>query len=79
MKKLSPNFISLFHLLFFSSLCLIITTKEEKGKSIFDETYLKHLKLKNRIFRAAIGDLFMKNGKITEEGFKYIMIYQKMK
>ena len=39
-------------------------------KNIFDETYLKHLKLKNRFFRGSIGDTYFKNGKINEEGFK---------
>ena len=39
-------------------------------KNIFDETYLKHLKLKNRFFRGSIGDIYFKNGKINEEGFK---------
>ena len=39
-------------------------------KNIFDETYLKHLKLKNRFFRGAVGDTYFKNGKINEEGFK---------
>ena len=58
-----------------SFLCLIFVlifslTKEDPKKTIFDETYLKHLKLKNRIFRAAIGDTSFKNGKITQEGFK---------
>ena len=41
-----------------------------EAKTIFDETNLKHLKLKNRIFRAAIGDNYFKNGKITEKGFE---------
>ena len=41
-----------------------------EAKSIFDETYLKHLKLKNRIFRAAIGDNYFKNGKINQKGFE---------
>ena len=39
-------------------------------KTIFDETYIKNLKLKNRIFRGAVGDLSFVNGKISEEGFK---------
>ena len=39
-------------------------------KNVFDETYLKHLKLKNRFFRGSVGDTFLKNGKITEDGFK---------
>ena len=53
-------FISLLHFFFFFS-C---------EKTIFDETNLRHLKLKNRIFRGSVGDLSFKNGKITEDGFK---------
>ena len=56
--------------LFLTFLLIFSLTKEEAKKTIFDETYLKHLKLKNRIFRAAVGDTTFKNGKITEEGFK---------
>ena len=52
--------ISLLHLFIFAT-C---------EKTIFDETNLKHLKLKNRIFRGSVGDVSFKNGKITEEGFK---------
>ena len=54
------SFILLLHLFIFA-IC---------EKTIFDETNLKHLKLKNRIFRGSVGDLSFKNGKITEEGFK---------
>ena len=56
------------HLLFITLLILISFSNETK--TIFDETNLKHLKLKNRIFRAAIGDTCFKNGKITEKGFE---------
>ena len=43
----------------------------QKGsKNIFDETYLKNLKIKNRFFRSAVGDNSFVGGKITEEGFK---------
>ena len=57
-------------IIYFSFLIFLSFTKEEPQKNIFDETYLKHLKLKNRFFRAAIGDMTFKNGKISEEGFK---------
>ena len=62
--------LNLFLILFINNLIFFTFTKEETQRSIFDETYLKHLKLKNRIFRAAVGDTTFKNGKISEEGFK---------
>ena len=54
----------------FNSLFILISNQQITKKNIFDETYLKHLKLKNRIFRGAVGDQTFINGKITEEGFK---------
>ena len=60
----------LFYLICLNSLFLLISTKEDSQKTIFDETQLKHLKLKNRIFRGAVGDQSFINGKISEEGFK---------
>ena len=62
------NFI--IYLLCFNSLFLLISTEQGAQKNIFDETNLKHLKLKNRFFRGSVGDSSFKNGKITEEGFK---------
>ena len=56
--------------LFLIFVIVFTLTKTETKKTIFDETYLNGLKLKNRIFRAAVGDTTFKNGKITEEGFK---------
>ena len=56
----------LIYLIYFNSLFLLVLSQ----KSVFDETYLKHLKLKNRFFRGSVGDDALKNGKITEEGFK---------
>ena len=49
---------------------LILISFSFESKTIFDETTLKNLKLKNRIFRAAIGDFYFKNGKISEKGFE---------
>ena len=47
----------------------------QKGiKNIFDETYLKNLKIKNRFFRSAVGDNSFVGGKITEEGFKLFVL-----
>ena len=59
----SKAFISFIYLIY---LFLFVSGQ----KTIFDQTYLKHLKLKNRIFRGSVGDLSFKNGKINEEGFK---------
>ena len=56
--------------LFLIFVIVFTLTKTEIKKTIFDETYLNGLKLKNHIFRAAVGDTTFKNGKITEEGFK---------
>ena len=58
--------IILFYLICLNSLFFVISTQ----KTIFDQTNIKHLKLKNRIFRGAVGDQSFINGKITEEGFK---------
>ena len=49
--------------------CLFLFINSSQ-KSIFDETQLKYLKLKNRIFRGAVGDTSFKDGHISEEGFK---------
>ena len=58
------NFIPLILILQISSL------RNLKKKSVFDETRIKNLKLKNRIFRGSVIDCSFKNGKITEEGYK---------
>ena len=60
----------IIYLLCFNSLFLLISTEQGAQKNIFDEKYLKHLKLKNRFFRGSVGDNSFKNGKITEEGYK---------
>lgn len=70
MKVFSSNISSLVFILNLISLFFLISTKEETKRTIFDETYIKGLKLKNCIFRGAIGDLSMINGKISEAGFK---------
>ena len=51
-------------------LFIILISFSFQAKTIFDETTLKHLKLKNRIFRAAVGDTCFKDGKISEKGFE---------
>ena len=60
----------IIYLLYLNSLCFLISTEQGTPKNVFDETNLKHLKLKNRFFRGSVGDDSFKNGKITEEGFK---------
>ena len=70
-KVLPYNLITwLYIIIIFTSVILLANSEKEVQKTIFDETYLKHLKLKNRIFRGSIGELTMQNGKISDEGFK---------
>ena len=69
-KMLNSYWILIIFLINFNSFFPLISPNEVKQKNIFDETYLKHLKLKNRIFRGAVGDTTFINGKISEEGFK---------
>ena len=69
-KLLAQNRFVLVSLIYFITLFLLVSGQEKNEKNIFDETYLKHLKLKNRFFRGSVGDVSFKNGKITEEGFK---------
>ncbi len=58
----------------FILLLLIINSKEKRylksKKGIFDETKIKSLKLKNRIFRGSVIDCSFKDGHITEAGLK---------
>jgi len=69
-KLLPQNRFVLVSLICFITLFLLVSGQEKTQKNIFDETHLKHLKLKNRFFRGSVGDSSFKNGKITEEGFK---------
>jgi len=57
-------------LIFLNFLFLLVSGQLVTQKNLFDETNLKYLKLKNRIFRGSVGDLSFKDGKISEEGFK---------
>ena len=61
---------ALSYLLFLYSLLFLISGHKAQKTTIFDETQIKYLKLKNRIFRGSVGDLSFKEGKISEEGFK---------
>ena len=72
MASTKSNLITRLLLLFicFNSLFLFVLTQERTQKNIFDETHLKHLTLKNRFFRGAVGENGLINGKIPEEIFK---------
>ena len=58
----------------FVLLILIINSIEKRNlkskKGIFDETKIKSLKLKNRIFRGSVIDCSFKDGHISKEGLK---------
>jgi hypothetical protein len=69
-KSLNSGLKLLFFLIYFNSLFTFILTQKGPQKNIFDETYLKNLKIKNRFFRSAVGDNTFVGGKITEEGYK---------
>ena len=69
-KLITSNLKLLIYILFFNSLFFLVSSEKNEQKNIFDESYLKHLKLKNRIFRGSVGDTSFKDGKLTEEGFK---------
>ena len=51
-------------------MCYFFFNKKTNNKSLFDETKLKNLKLKSRIFYGQIFDPPFKEGKVTEEGIK---------
>ena len=59
------------------NLFLFVTSE----KTIFDKTNLKHLKLKNRIFRAAVGDTSFHNitEKYQKKASNYMTSFPKMK
>ena len=69
-KSLNSGLKLLFFLIYFNSLFTFILIQKGPQKNIFDETYLKNLKIKNRFFRSAVGDNTFVGGKITEEGYK---------
>ena len=70
-KVLPYNLITwVYIIIIFTSLFFLANSEKEVQKTISIETYLKHLKLKNRIFRGSIRELTMQNGKFLDEGFK---------
>ena len=69
-RKSNLNAILLILFICFNSLFLFVLAQERTQKNIFDETQLKHLKLKDRFFRSAVGENGLINGKIPEEIFQ---------
>ena len=69
-KTFNSNLTLLIFLIQFNSLFLLVSTKQGSEKNIFDKTQLKHLKLKNRFFRGAVGENGLINGKIPNEIFQ---------
>ena len=67
-KGFSSNILLL--ILYFNFLFLSVSTQQGNQKNIFDETQLKHLKLKNRFFRGAVGENGFTYERIPEEIFK---------
>ena len=49
---------------------IFFTYKKSNNKNVFDQTTLKNLKLKNRIFLGAEFDDSFKDGKFSEKGLK---------
>ena len=66
-KAFSSNILLIFY---FNFLFLSVLTQKGNQKNIFDETHLKHLKLKNRFFRGAVGENGFTYERIPEEIFK---------
>ena len=52
--------------------------KTKNNKTIYDETKLKNLKLKSRIFFGPIFDDSFKDGNISEKGIKNMRLWQKI-
>ena len=69
-RKSNLNATLLILFICFNSFFLFVLAQERTQKNIFDETQLKHLKLKNRFFRSAVGENGLINGKIPEEIFQ---------
>ena len=67
-KEFSSNILLL--IIYFNLLFLSVSTQQGNQKNIFDETHLKHLKLKNRFFRGAVGENGFTYERIPEEIFK---------
>ena len=69
-RTFNSKLIPLILLICSNFLFQIISTEQTSQKNIFDATNLKNLKLKDRLFRGAVGDNTFINGKLTEEAFK---------
>ena len=78
-KTFNSNLTLLIFLIQFNSLFLLVSTKQGSEKNIFDKIQLKHLKLKNRFFRGAVGENGLINGKIQMKSSNYMTSFPKMK
>ena len=58
-------------------LLLLLSFQITSSKKVFEETKIKSVTFKNRLFKGAVFDFTMKNDKITEDGFKYYEEYAK--
>ncbi len=57
---------------------LLVNSLQKENKKVFESTKLKHLTLKNRIFKGSMpDDTFFQNSHITEEGLKYYEQFSK--
>jgi 2,4-dienoyl-CoA reductase-like NADH-dependent reductase (Old Yellow Enzyme family) len=56
-------------------LLLVLSFTQILSKQIFEETKIKNIKFKNRLFKGAVADFCFIDGKITEEGLKYYEEY----
>ena len=62
------NVFWILFLLFFQSI---------SNRKVFEETKVKNIKLKNRLFKGGVFDFTFENGKMTERGLKYYEEYAK--
>ena len=75
-KKNKPSNAYKYLLLIFAFIILLglayyfLLNKKTNKKSVFDETKLKNLKLKSRVFLGPVFDYSFINGKFTEKGLK---------
>ena len=56
-------------------LFVMLSLTQILSKQIFEETKIKNIKFKNRLFKGAVFDFTFKDGKMTEEGLKYYEEY----
>ena len=56
-------------------LFMMLSLTQILSKQIFEETKIKNIKFKNRLFKGSVFDFTFKDGKMTEEGLKYYEEY----